>query len=412
MEIRFLHDKSKYIPVSKEAIEKCHFRGGKDMILLHYHLNEKSKLYSGKTLVVSGSSQPNYFRENSYEGDLSSIIIQNLPYWVEFRRTPDSSIALMSEWEEKIEKMAQLTAKQDITNISGVPSWTLILLKRVLELTGCSTIEDVWPNLELFMHGGVNFDPYREQFKELIPNKGMSYMDSYNASEGFFGVQDQKLSNDLLLMLDYGIYYEFMPMEELEKENPITLNLKEVEVGQNYALVISTNAGLWRYIIGDTIRFTSTLPFRFEITGRTKHFINAFGEELIIDNAEKGLKIACERTNAMIREYTAGPIFITTDKPGGHEWLIEFERMPDDMETFVAVFDGALKALNSDYEAKRTADLSMGKPVIRSVPDGTFYNWLKKKGKLGGQHKVRRLSNDRKLLEEITGVTSPEMAEA
>lgn len=404
------NDKSKFIPVSKEALEKCHFRGGKDLIALYYHNNPKGRLYSGKSLVVGGSSQVNYFREDSYLGDLSSIIIKNLPFWVEFRRTPHSSIALMSEWEEKIDKMARVTSKQDVTNIAGVPSWTLIILKRILEITGASNIREVWPNLELFMHGGVNFDPYRDQFNELIPGD-MHYMNSYNASEGFFGVQDQLSGSDMLLMLDYGIYYEFMPMDEVGKEHPQTLSLKDVEPNQNYALVISTNSGLWRYLIGDTIKFSSVKPFRFEITGRTKHFINAFGEELIIDNAEKGLKIACERTNAVVREYTAGPIFMTEEHPGGHEWLIEFEKAPDNLEFFTEVLDNALKSLNSDYEAKRSGNLSIAIPKVHVLENGTFYHWLKHKGKLGGQHKVPRLSNNRTHIDELLKVCKPEVVQ-
>ncbi len=394
-------EKSKYIPVTREALENCHYKGGKDLLSLYYHNYPNRKLYKGKHLVVGGSAQINYLSADSYFGDLSAIIIKNLPFWVELRRIPHRSIALLSEWEEKIEKMALSTIHQDVYLLAGVPSWTLVLLKRVLEITGKDNIADVWPRIELFMHGGVSFAPYREQFKKLIRKDDMNYVETYNASEGFFGIQDTSDKPEMLLMLDYGIFYEFIPLDELGQTNPKAIPLWEVEIGKNYAMVISTNAGLWRYLIGDTVRFTSKAPYRFVITGRTRHFINAFGEELIVDNADKAIAIACERTHTQIREYTAAPIYMSETETGGHEWIIEFETPPENPAFFVEVLDNALKALNSDYEAKRSANLTLRLPVLHIAPVGTFYAWLKSKGKLGGQHKVPRLSNDRQHLEEI-----------
>lgn len=394
-------DKSKFIPVSKEALEDCHYKGGKDLLSLYVHNHPNRKLYKGKTLIVGGSAQVNYLSDDSYFGDLSAIIVKNLPFWVEFRRTPSKEIALMNNWEEKIEKMALSTKDEDVYILAGVPSWTLVLLRRILEITGKDNIADVWPRLELFMHGGVNFSPYKEQFKKIIRKSDMNYVETYNASEGFFGIQDTTDKEEMLLMLDYGIFYEFIPMEEFGKENPKTLELQDVECGKNYALVISTNAGLWRYIIGDTIRFTSCSPYRFVITGRTRQFINAFGEELIVDNAEKAIAIASERTGAMVREYTAAPIYMADQEAGGHEWIIEFEKEPLSISFFTEVLDNALKSLNSDYEAKRSNNLNLKMPLIHNAPHGTFYAWLKEKGKLGGQHKVPRLANNREYMDQI-----------
>lgn len=398
------NDKSKFIPVSREALEDCHYKGGKDLLAMYNNNHPTNNVYSGKSLALGGSSTINEFRKDSYYGDLSSIIINNLPFWVEFRRIPDRNIALMDKWEDKIEVMAQSVKDEDVTNIAGVPSWTLVLLRRILEITGKRNISEVWPNLELYMHGGVNFKPYKSQFEALISNKNMQYYQSYNASEGFFGIQDRKEADDMLLMLDYGIYYEFIPTEHSDDPNPQTIGLQDVEIGKNYEMVISTNAGLWRYRIGDTVAFTSKYPFRIAVTGRTKHFINAFGEELVIDNAEKALARACEITGAEVADYTAGPIYMEGNKKGGHEWLIEFEKEPESLPHFTEVLDAHLKSLNSDYEAKRTGDLSMIMPLVRVMPKGTFYNWLKFKNKLGGQHKVPRLANDRKFLEEILEV--------
>ncbi|MCA1763124.1 MAG: GH3 auxin-responsive promoter family protein [Flavobacteriales bacterium] len=395
-------DKSKFIPVSKEALEGCHYKGGKDLLAIYNHNHPTNNVYGGKSLVLGGSSQINTLRKDSYYGDLSAIIINNLPLWVEFKRIPDREIALMDKWEEKIERMAQSVKGQDVTNIAGVPSWTLVLMHRILELTGKDTIAEVWPNLELYMHGGVNFTPYRRQYQQIIGNRDMHYYENYNASEGFFGIQDRSDGDDMLLMLDYGIFYEFIPVDQSHLEQPKTISLSDVEVGKNYEIAISTNAGLWRYRIGDTVSFTSKYPFRIKVTGRTKHFINAFGEELIIDNAEKALTIACEKCKCTITDFTAAPVYMSGKAQGAHEWLIEFEREPANLESFIETFDDALKQQNSDYEAKRTGDLTLRMPIVQSVPKNTFYNWLRKKGKLGGQHKVPRLSNNRDLVEEIS----------
>ncbi|MFI5204982.1 MAG: GH3 auxin-responsive promoter family protein [Flavobacteriales bacterium] len=393
-------DKSKFIPVTPESLEECHYKGGKDLLCLYYHRFPNRKLYKGKHLIVGGSSQVNYLNHDSYFGDLSAIIIKNLPWWAEIRRIPKKHIALLDRWDEKLEQMAQSTLTQDVYILAGVPSWTLLLLKRVLEISGKNNIADVWPNLELFMHGGVSFAPYRDQFNQIIRKGGMHYVETYNASEGFFGIQDTE-KNELLLMLDYGIFYEFIPMTEINKPNPKAVWLEDVQEGVNYAMVISTNSGLWRYVIGDTVMFTSTTPFRFVITGRTRYFINVFGEEVIVDNAEKALAIACERTQSAIREYTVAPVYMEGGNAGAHEWLIEFEVAPADMVFFTEVLDTALKSINSDYEAKRSHNFILRPPVIRSARSGTFYAWLKSKDKLGGQHKVPRLSNDRKIMDEI-----------
>ncbi|MFN4122337.1 MAG: GH3 auxin-responsive promoter family protein [Flavobacteriales bacterium] len=394
-------DKSKFIPMTQEALDDCHFKCGKDMLSIYCNNYPETKIFSGKSLTLGGSHQANMLNADSYFGDLSAIIMQNLPIWAEIIRTPDLSIALMGEWEEKLERIAHTTIEEDVTNLAGVPSWMLILLQRVLKISGVSSIHEIWPNLELFMHGGVNFAPYREQYKQIIQNDQMHYMETYNASEGFFAIQDQKDTDEMLLMLDYGIFYEFVPMDGSGYNPENAISLEDVALDTNYALLISTNGGLWRYMIGDTIQFTSLNPFRIKITGRTKHFINTFGEELIVDNAEKGLEIACEKTAATIKEYTAGPIYMKGSDNGAHEWLIEFERPPENLDYFTEVLDNALKTLNSDYEAKRYKDITLRKPIVRKLEEGSFYNWMKIRGKLGGQNKVPRLSNDRKYLDEI-----------
>ncbi len=398
-------EKSKFIPVTREALEECHYKGGKDMLSIYCDRHNDTQVFTGRTLMMGGSSQSIDPNNDSYHGDLSSIIIRNLPFWAEIRRTPDRETALMKNFEAKLEKMSRITAEENVTSLSGVPSWMLILLNKILEKNSASSIEEIWPNLEVFFHGGIAFSPYQEQFKALIPSSKMRYMETYNASEGFFGIQDLSTDNELLLMLDYGIYYEFAPMDEWDKTYPKTLSLDEIGVGVNYALIISTNAGLWRYRIGDTICFTSKYPFRFQVSGRTKHFINAFGEELIIDNAEKALSYACHATHAVIEEYTAGPVFLTNSSSGRHEWLIEFKKMPDDIEAFAEFLDFKLKTLNSDYEAKRAGNMALEFPIVRNMPTGTFYAWLKSKGKLGGQHKVPRLSNNRKIVEEVLKIS-------
>jgi len=393
--------RSKFIPVSEEALEECHYKGGKDMLCLYVNNYPETKIFQGKMLGIGGSYQPNHLNPNTYYGDVSALIMKNLPIWAEFLRTPSLEIALMSKWEEKIEKIAQTTIKEKVTALSGVPTWTVVILQRILEITGKSNICEVWENIEAFFHGAVAFAPYKSLFRSLIPSESMNYMETYNASEGFFGIQDQKNSDELLLMLDYGVYYEFIPIEHAEEENPKTLGLDEVETGKNYALVISTNAGLWRYKIGDTIRFTSLAPYRIKITGRTKHFINAFGEELVIENADTAIEKACQQTGAMVNDYTAAPIFLEIGNKGGHEWIIEFEKTPDNLEKFVYTLDQTLRRVNSDYDAKRYMDIALIMPKVHAVPKGTFYEWMRKRGKLGGQNKVPRLSNSRIYVEDI-----------
>jgi hypothetical protein len=393
--------KSKFIPVSPESLEECHYKAGKDMFSMYLNNYPDSNMFSGRNLAMGGTHHICETNSDAYYGDVSAILIQNLPFWAEFMRVPNLEIALMDKWEEKIEKMAQATIEKSVTTIAGVPSWTLLLLKRILEISGQKDISEVWPNLEVFFHGGVSFTPYRKQFKELISSSKMNYVETYNASEGFFGIQDTTNSNEMLLMLDYGIFYEFIPLENINDEHPKVLTLDQVQLNKNYAIVISTNAGLWRYIIGDTVYFTSLSPYRIKISGRTKTFINAFGEELIEDNAVKALSIACEKTNAEIVDFTAAPIYLDEGKNACHQWLIEFAKSPKDLQYFSEVLDNALKAQNSDYEAKRYHDLMLKLPEVIALPDKTFYNWLKLNGKLGGQHKVPKLSNDRKIADEI-----------
>jgi len=405
-------NRSKFIPVSKESLEDCHYKGGKDLLTLFYDINPQARLYNGKCLILGGTSQLNENSQGSYFGDLSAIIIKNLPFWVEYKRTPTMDIALMDQWEDKIERMAQTTSKEDVTNIAGVPSWTMVLIKRILEITGKDNIMDVWPNLQLYMHGGVSFKPYRDWYRNMMPANKVTFLESYNASEGYFGVQDRTEINDMLLMLDYGIYFEFIPKGEWDKDNPETITLEEVEIGKPYALVISTNGGLWRYKIGDTIAFTSKFPFRFNIVGRTKLFINAFGEEVVIENAESAIHMASKRTNCTVKEYTAAPIFMEDTETGGHEWIIEFETEPKSITEFKTILDNHLKAVNSDYEAKRSFDLSLREPKITVAPKNTFYLWLKSRGKLGGQHKVPRLANDRVFIDEILDFIKDEKTNA
>ena len=399
-------DKSKFIPVSKEALEDCHFRGGKDIMALYTHHHPNTKVFSGKGLTLGGSHSIDNFSNQSYYGDLSAILIENLPWWVDIIRTPKTEIALMGKWEEKLEKITETTIKENVTNIAGVPSWNLVLIKHILAQTGKDSLLDIWPNLELFTHGGVSFAPYRDQFKKLIPSIKMNYMEAYNASEGFFAIQDDPLHEDMLLMLDYGIFYEFIPMDEFHKENPQAVTIENVDLGKNYAIVITTNSGLWRYIIGDTVIFTSVFPHKIKITGRTRHFINAFGEEVIIENAEKALQIACEKTHSSIREYTAGPIFMGDNSNGTHEWLIEFDVEPENLEYFTTLMDNALCSVNSDYEAKRYRNITLRMPVVHKMKPGVFFNWMKEKGKLGGQNKVPRLANNRQYIEEILAINN------
>lgn len=397
-------EKSKFVPVSNESLEDCHFRGGKDVLAIYCDNNPDTNVLKGKTLTLGGSHQINNFSNQSYYGDLSAILIENLPFWATFIRTPSSKIALIPEWEKKLEQLTKHTLDENVTSLSGVPSWVLVLIKYILEFTGKNNILEVWPNLELFTHGGVSFSPYKEQYKQLIPSEKMKYMETYNASEGFFGIQNDPSSNDMLLMLDYGIFFEFIPMENLDDPNPPVLTVADVQKNKNYAILISTNSGLWRYMIGDTIYFTSLYPHKFKISGRTKHFINAFGEEVIIDNAEKALMEACQKTNAIIREYTAAPVYMSSSTKGSHEWLIEFEKEPSDLNIFKLTLDMALQKCNSDYEAKRYKNITLDPPLVQKLPAGSFYKWFQYKGKLGGQNKMPRLSNDRRYVEEMLSI--------
>lgn len=400
--------RSKFIPVSQDALEDCHFKGGKDLLSIYVNNNPETRLFDGKGLAVGGSHQINEFdpSASSYYGDVSAVIMQNLPHWAQFIRTPSLETALMGNWEEKIEKMARETAEVNVTHIAGVPTWTVLLLQRIIELRGTRNILEVWPNLEAFFHGAVAFKPYRKLFETLIPSAGMKYWETYNASEGFFGIQDRSDSDEMLLMLDYGIFYEFIPMEEGEADNPRAVPLHEVKLNKNYAMVISTNSGLWRYNIGDTVKFTSIAPYRIKITGRTKHFINAFGEEVIVENAEAAITKACELTGAVIDNFTAAPVYLKEGKKGQHEWIVEFKVKPSDLNEFTRILDNSLRSINSDYDAKRAGDLALVAPRLHSVETGTFYKWMKKRGKLGGQHKVPRLSNNREFVEDILQMIS------
>lgn len=393
-------DKSKFIPISKESLEDCHYKGAKDTLTMYYNFNPNSELLTGKGLVIGGSHTINQINEDVHFGDLSAVLLQNSPVWGQWIRTPELSIALMDEWETKIEKLAESTIRENVTSISGVPTWTLVLFKRILELTGKKTMAEVWPSLELYLHGGVSFTPYREQFKKLI-GKDIYYIDSYNASEGFFAAQDNPGADGMLLYVDHGIFMEFMPFEEYGKKDPQTIGLKDVETGKNYAPVISTNGGLWRYLLGDTIQFTSLRPFRIKVSGRLKHFINAFGEEVIVENSDKAISVACEKTGAIVNDYTAAPVYFSEESNGAHEWLIEFEKKPDDINIFIDELDKALQTTNSDYEAKRHKNIALRKPIVHMMDTGFFNEWLKSKGKLGGQHKVPRLSNERNFIDEM-----------
>lgn len=395
------NDKSKFIPVSKEGLQTVHYAGGRDAVALYLQQNPASRVFSGRSLILGGSHAPNYNLKNSLVGDLSAILIENINPLVNLVRVPEKKIALLSDFEEKMEKIARVAMDKNITNISGVPSWMLAVLKRVMELKGTDNLAEVWPNLEIFFHGGVAFTPYREQYKQIIRSSKMHYMETYNASEGFFGVQNDPADPAMMLMLDYGVFYEFIPLEELGKPNPNIVPLTGVEVGRNYAVVISNPCGLWRYMIGDTVRFTNKNPYKFIISGRTKHFINAFGEELVVENAEKGLQAACDATGAQVSEYTAAPVFMGVDAKCRHQWLIEFSVAPDSIERFTQVLDQTLQQVNSDYEAKRYKDITLQCLEVVTARPNLFHDWLKAKGKLGGQHKVPRLSNTREYMDEM-----------
>ena len=393
--------KSKFIPVSRESLVDCNFKGGKDTFALYLNNRPDSKLFSGKYLSLSGSWRSFDMNSKAYCGDVSAILLNLIPQWGHYFRTPSKEIALMSNWNEKLELFAQYVRKQNVSSLAGVPSWILMIIKRVLELEKAENLSSVWQNLELFMHGGVNFTPYINQYKTLIPNENMYYQQIYNASEGYFAAQDMANAKDMLLLLNNGVFYEFIPLREFGTETQRAIPLEQVEANVNYVMLISTNAGLWRYVIGDVVRFTSCNPYRIIISGRTTHFINAFGEELIVDNAEKALGTACGKTDAVISEYTAAPIYLESDTKAAHEWLIEFKQEPSDMALFTNILDSELMRLNSDYEAKRSNDILLQRPIVHSVPQGTFVGWLTCREKLGGQFKIPRLSNDRKMIEEI-----------
>lgn len=395
------NDKSKFIPVSADGLKNIHYKGGKDAVALYLRNNPKSKLFDGRSLILGGSHSPNYNVANSIVGDLSAILIENINPLANLVRVPKKSIALMPDFEAKREAIARQTLHANITNISGVPSWMLSVLVRVLELSGKNTLAEVWPGLEVFFHGGIAFGPYREQYHHLVGSSQMQYMETYNASEGFFGLQDAPGDESMLLMLDYDVFYEFIPMDEFGRDNATIVPLWGVVPGQNYAMVISTSCGLWRYIIGDTVMFTSTQPYKFKITGRTKYFINAFGEELIMDNAEQGLAYACKTTGAEVLEYTAAPVFMDAEAKCRHQWLIEFSRQPSSLDVFAKALDQRLQQLNSDYEAKRHKDITLQQLEVVVARPNLFNDWLKSKGKLGGQHKVPRLGNSRKNIDEL-----------
>lgn len=395
--------KSKFIPVSNEALEGCHYKASKDLLCLYLNNNEDSQMFLGKSLRLGGSKQM-YENNNTFFGDLSAILIDNMPVWAEFSSTPSSRVSLMSDWETKLPAIINETINDNVTSLAGVPSWMLVLLNKALEETGKENIFDFWPNAEVYFHGGVNFEPYKEQYKKLFPKESFKYYEIYNASEGFFAIQDLNNSSELLLMLDYGIFYEFIPMDTFGTKNQKIIPLSEVEIYKNYAIVITTNSGLWRYLIGDTIRFTSLSPHRIMVTGRTKHHINVFGEELMVENTDKAIAITSKEFNCEVIDYTVAPIFMNGREKGAHEWIIEFKKKPDDIEKFSILLDSTLQELNSDYEAKRNNNITLNSLKINVASEGLFYKWLKNQNKLGGQNKVPRLSNERNYLESILGV--------
>ena len=394
------NDNSKFSPISEESLQDNHFLAAKDVLTMYYHFHPDSDLLTGKGLVIGGSHTIHQINDEVQYGDLSAVLLQNSPSWSNWIRTPELHIALLDEWENKIEQLAQNTVRENVTSISGVPTWTLVLMKKILENTGKKNILEVWPSLELYIHGGVSFTPYRAQFAKIIGGK-INYLEIYNASEGFFAAQDYPGEDGMLLFTNHGIFMEFMPVEEYGKPEPQTIGLKDVELGKNYAPVISTNGGLWRYLLGDTIMFTTLGPYRVRVSGRLKHYINAFGEEVIVDNADKAILAAANKSAVIVNDYTAAPVYFGDHSNGAHEWLIEFETDPENIALFSEELDRALKELNSDYEAKRYKDIALRPPIVKIVPKGLFTSWLRKKGKLGGQHKVPRLSNDRKNIDEL-----------
>ena len=395
--------KSKFIPVSNDALEDCHYKGSKDLLCLYLNNNEDSDMFLGKSLRLGGSSQIYEDKETLF-GDLSAILIENMPIWAEFSSTPSNKISLMSEWEQKLTAIINETKNENVTSFAGVPSWMLVLMNRMLEETGKGNLLEVWPNLEVYFHGGVSFEPYREQYQKLLPKSNFKYYEIYNASEGFFAIQDLNDSSDLLLMLDYGIFYEFIPMDIFGTPNQKVIRLAEVELFKNYAVVITTNSGLWRYLIGDTVRFTSLNPYRIRVSGRTKHHINVFGEELMVENTDQAIAKACQLTHTEVIEYTVAPIFMDGKEKGAHEWMIEFKKNPTDIDQFRTILDETLQSLNSDYEAKRYNNMTLNPLVINLARPQLFYDWLKERDKLGGQHKIPRLSNQREYLEQLKGL--------
>jgi hypothetical protein len=392
--------KSKFIPVSNDALEDCHYKGSKDLLCLYLNNNEESEMFLGKSLRLGGSSQI-YEDKDTFFGDLSAILIENMPIWAEFSSTPSNKISLMSEWETKLTAIINETKNENVTSFAGVPSWLLVLMNRLLEETGKGNLLEIWPNLEVYFHGGVSFEPYREQYKKLLPKSDFKYYEIYNASEGFFAIQDLNDSSDLLLMLDYGIFYEFIPMDTFGTPNQKIIRLAEVELFKNYAVVITTNSGLWRYLIGDTVRFTSLNPYRIRVSGRTKHHINVFGEELMVENTDQAIAKACQLTQTEVVDYTVAPIFMDGKEKGAHEWMIEFKQNPSDLVQFQKILDDTLQSLNSDYEAKRYNNMTLNPLVINLARPNLFYDWLKERDKLGGQHKIPRLSNQREYLEQL-----------
>ena len=394
------NNKSKFIPISEESLKENHFQASKDVLTKYYTNFPSSDLLTGKSLVVGGSHQINEISENIHCGDLSAVLMQNSPFWGQWLRTPELSIALLDEWENKIEKLAVATAEENVTMLAGVPTWTLLLLKRILAIKNKKTIKEVWPNLELYINGGVSFIPYKEQFDKIIGGT-INYLEIYNASEGFIAAQEKPNEEGMTLFTEHGIFYEFMPAEEYGKVTPKTVGLTKAQLNKNYAIVISTTGGLWRYMMGDTVMFTSLNPYKIKITGRVKHYMNAFGEEVMVDNADRAIALAAQKTNAVVNDYTAAPIYFTENANGAHEWLVEFDKAPESLEKFSAELDNALKNLNSDYEAKRQKNIALRMPIIHSMKAGTFTEWLRSKGKVGGQHKVPRLSNERNIVEEI-----------
>jgi hypothetical protein len=395
--------KSKFIPVSNSALEDCHYKGSKDLLCMYLNNNENSQLFVGKSLRLGGSSQI-YEDNKTYFGDLSAILIENMPMWAEFSSTPSNKVSLMSEWESKLNAIIAETKLDNVTSFAGVPSWLLVLMNRMLLETGKENLMEVWPNLEVYFHGGVSFEPYKEQYKKIIPDDAFKYYEIYNASEGFFAIQDENYSNDLLLMLDYGIFYEFIPMDTFGTPNQKIIPLADVELFKNYAIVITTNSGLWRYLIGDTVRFTSLNPYRIRVSGRTKHHINVFGEELMVENTDTAIARTCATLHCEVKEYTVAPIFMKDKEKGAHEWMIEFQKPPVDVKLFQKLLDENIQSLNSDYEAKRYNNMTLNELTINVARENLFYDWLKKKDKLGGQHKIPRLSNQRDYLEELKGM--------